>query len=87
MNCPKCKNVSLIDGTLAGHLAVKQCMECKGTWIPASEYEAWQASLSQLPSVDPELLSQTLPVDFVQSPFDTKAACVRSADAIYPALR
>ncbi|MBD1923796.1 zf-TFIIB domain-containing protein [Microcoleus sp. FACHB-831] len=74
MNCPKCKNVSLIDGTLAGHLAVKQCMECKGTWIPASEYEAWQASLAQLPSVDPELLSQTLPVDFVQSPFDTKAA-------------
>lgn len=74
MKCPKCKNVSLLDGMLAGNLAVKYCSECKGTWIPAAEYQAWQASQVQLSEVDPDALSQTLNVDFVQSPFDTKAA-------------
>ena len=74
MNCPKCKNVQLLDGTLEGNLPVKQCHECKGTWIPSVEYEAWQSQQSQVTPVDPELLWQTLDVNFVQSPYDMKAA-------------
>ncbi|HBB30795.1 MAG TPA: hypothetical protein DDZ80_26615 [Cyanobacteria bacterium UBA8803] len=73
MQCPKCRKVTLLEGSLTDKLAVQYCQECKGTWIPAREYEAWQARqthnrvVSQVPST-------TLNVDFVQSPFDTKAA-------------
>lgn len=73
MQCPKCKNVDLLDSVLPGKFAVKSCQECKGTWIPANEYEAWAASQPYNPVV-PDLQSRTLPVDFVQSPYDTKAA-------------
>lgn len=73
MQCPKCKNVVLLDGDLGGKFAVKYCQECKGTWIPASEYETWQSRQPHNPQV-PDLQSEALNVDFVQSPFDTKAA-------------
>ncbi len=73
MQCPKCRKTELLDGSLDEELAVKFCEECKGTWIPATEYEDWQPRQPHNPVV-PELLSQPLNVDFVQSPFDTKAA-------------
>lgn len=73
MQCPKCRKVTLLDGYLEHQFAVKYCQECKGTWIPAQEYEAWQArqpSNQKMPDLPPEALN----VDFVKSPFDTKAA-------------
>lgn len=73
MQCPKCKKVTLLDGVLDDDLAVKYCQECKGTWIPAGEYEAWQTRQFQYPG-NSEVPSGTLNVDFVQSPFDAKAA-------------
>jgi Zn-finger nucleic acid-binding protein len=73
VQCPKCKKAMLLDGVLSEQLAVKYCQECKGTWIPASEYEQWQAHQSSHPGVS-QLPSETLSVDFVQSPFDAKAA-------------
>ena len=73
MHCPKCRNITLLDGVLEESLAVKYCEACKGTWIPATEYEDWQARQPYTPVV-PESLSRTLDVDYVQSPFDTKAA-------------
>lgn len=73
VQCPKCRKVELLDGVLGEEFAVKYCQECKGTWIPASEYEAWQDRQSYNPGV-PNALSGTLNVNFVQSPFDTKAA-------------
>ncbi len=73
MHCPKCKNVTLVDGLLEDQLAVKYCQECKGTWIPASEYEAWQTEQLYRPVLS-EVDSRSIDVDFVQSPFDTKAA-------------
>ena len=63
----------LLDGVLSEQLAVKYCQECKGTWIPASEYEAWQATQARNSRVS-EVPTETLHVDFVQSPFDAKAA-------------
>ncbi len=62
-----------MDGVLDQKFAVKYCQECKGTWIPASEYEAWQTRQAYNPVV-PDVVSKTLDVDFIQSPFDTKAA-------------
>jgi Zn-finger nucleic acid-binding protein len=73
VHCPKCRNITLLDGVLEESLAVKYCEVCKGTWIPATEYEDWQARQPYTPVV-PESLSRTLDVDYVQSPFDTKAA-------------
>lgn len=73
MECPKCKKVTLVDGVLDEKFAVKYCQECKGTWIPASEYEDWQTRQFYNPQ-KADLLSGTLEVDFVQSPFDSKAA-------------
>jgi Zn-finger nucleic acid-binding protein len=73
VQCPKCKNVTLLDGALDDKFAVKYCQECKGTWIPAHEYEAWASRQPYNPGV-PDLKSKTLNVNFVQSPFDTKAA-------------
>ncbi len=73
MQCPKCKSVTLLDGALDDKFAVKYCQECKGTWIPADEYEAWASRQPYNPGV-PDLKSKTLNVNFVQSPFDTKAA-------------
>ncbi|MEB3338522.1 MAG: zf-TFIIB domain-containing protein [Leptolyngbyaceae bacterium] len=71
MQCPKDKKVELIDSILADSLAVKSCPDCKGTWIPAAEYESWQASQSQEQA---DIVPKTLDVDFVQSPLDAKAA-------------
>ncbi len=73
MQCPKCRKVMLVDGVLDEKFAVKYCQECKGTWIPANEYEDWQTRQYYSPQ-RPDLLSGRLEVDFVQSPFDTKAA-------------
>ena len=73
MQCPKCRKVALVDGILDDKFAVKYCQECKGTWIPASEYEDWQARQFYNPPSQ-NWLSGTLNVDFFQSPFDAKAA-------------
>lgn len=73
MQCPKDKKIELVDSTLADSLAAKHCPDCKGTWIPAAEYESWQAHQHR-PQTLAEALPKTLDVDFVQSPFDTKAA-------------
>jgi Zn-finger nucleic acid-binding protein len=73
MKCPKCSKVELVDGLFAGNLAVKNCSECKGTWIPAENYQRWQAQQPP-PSAAPELVAQSLNIEFGQSPLDTRAA-------------
>ncbi|MBF2077955.1 MAG: zf-TFIIB domain-containing protein [Synechococcales cyanobacterium T60_A2020_003] len=70
MLCPKDRRFELVASTLAGEMAVHSCPDCKGTWIPADEYTTWQQR-------HPHSLSDALPtleVDYVQSPFDMKAA-------------
>ncbi len=58
---------------LSGKLPVKCCPDCKGTWIPAFEYQTWLATQPAPTQAPPADLPQ-LTVDFVQSPLDTKAA-------------
>ncbi|HEY9849710.1 MAG TPA: zf-TFIIB domain-containing protein [Leptolyngbyaceae cyanobacterium] len=71
MQCPKDKKATLIDSTLAGNLFVKCCPECDGNWIPAESYQNWQSRQPKNQN-QPNLL--TSDPNFVQSPFDTKAA-------------
>ncbi|MER3433531.1 MAG: hypothetical protein C4288_08875 [Leptolyngbya sp. ERB_1_1] len=73
MQCPKERKITLTDGTLTEALAVKQCPDCKGTWIPSENYKTWQAEHSR-PETVAALIPKTLDVEFVQSPLDTKAA-------------
>ncbi|MGG6270581.1 zf-TFIIB domain-containing protein [Leptolyngbya sp. AN03gr2] len=73
MQCPKERKITLTDGTLSEALAVKQCPDCKGTWIPAENYKAWQAERAH-PKTAADLVPKTLDVEFVQSPLDSKAA-------------
>lgn len=73
MQCPKCRKVDLTDNVLSDRLAVKRCDECKGNWIPMESYKAWQTQQAQT-VIAPKILTQKLNVDFVQSPYDNKAA-------------
>lgn len=73
VQCPKNKNVSLVDRVLGSNLAAQFCPDCQGTWIPAEEYKMWQESQPSVP-VQLDALPQMLAVDFVRSPLDTKAA-------------
>jgi len=73
VQCPKCKNTQLQGSTLSSHLAVESCDECKGTWIPAENYADWQSRQPLRPHNQPYAL-ESLAVDFVQSPYDTKGA-------------
>lgn len=70
MQCPKDKKVELVSSLLAADLVVQCCPDCKGTWIPASEYESWQSQQPQTEKAFPK----TLDVDYTQSPLDTRAA-------------
>ncbi len=70
VRCPKDRKTELESSRLSGNLAVQCCADCKGTWIPSGEYEEWQSHLPDRPKGVPA----TLDVDYVQSPFDSKAA-------------
>jgi Zn-finger nucleic acid-binding protein len=63
--------VPLLDSTLSENLAVKNCSDCRGSWIPPDEYEVWQARQPKI-QVEPKVLLQPLE-DFVLSPLDSKA--------------
>lgn len=73
MLCPKDRKTPLNTSLLGDSLTSHQCPDCKGTWIPPGEYETWQARQQRI-NPDPARLTQPLDVDFVESPYDAKAA-------------
>lgn len=73
MLCPKDRKTELVDEVLSQDLPVHGCPDCKGTWIPSENYSSWQFR-QQVRPISPETLSPRLDVDFVQSPYDMKAA-------------
>lgn len=73
MFCPKDRKTTLIDTCLTEGLSSKYCPDCKGTWLPAAEYKVWQNKQPQK-ELDPAKLSDTFDIEFVQSPYDTKAS-------------
>lgn len=46
MNCPLCKNTSLLAVSLELNLTGHQCPQCSGHWIDATVYHQWLATLS-----------------------------------------
>ena len=73
MKCPKEKQVTLVDGTVSGKLAVHQCPDCQGMWIPSDKYKIWQIGQNR-PKTVAELVPKKLDVEFERSQFDSKAA-------------
>ncbi|NJN31595.1 MAG: zf-TFIIB domain-containing protein [Synechococcales cyanobacterium RM1_1_8] len=73
MLCPKDRKTPLIDTCLTEGLNTKHCTDCKGTWLPAAEYKVWQKRQPE-GELDPARLSAPLDVEFVQAPYDTRAA-------------
>lgn len=70
MQCPKDKNLTLIDGILENSFLVKYSPETGGIWLPREEYRAWVADqppyeLNLLAVV--QLMSQ---IDFQPAPED-----------------
>jgi Zn-finger nucleic acid-binding protein len=72
MKCPKCSQAELSDRELATGLIAKHCSECKGNWLPAKEYQAWQVQ-QPAAALSPETLTG-LNIEFGHSPLDTRAA-------------
>lgn len=71
LRCPKDRKFNLVCSTLTDGLTVQSCPDCKGTWIPAQNYQTWRNQQGS-PSADP--MPKTLDVDYVQSPLDNRAA-------------
>ncbi|MBD2577597.1 zf-TFIIB domain-containing protein [Oscillatoria sp. FACHB-1406] len=73
MRCPKCNKVDLTEGSLTPDLAVKECRECQGTWLPAENYQQWQTQQSISP-IKAEAFNQNLDLKFSPSSLDARAA-------------
>lgn len=71
MECPKDKEVSLVEAMLQGGLPVLQCPDCKGSWITRADYARWQ---TKQPPETLEANPKLLDVEFERSPLDTQAA-------------
>lgn len=74
VKCPKCKQLVLQDGLLYDQLLVKYCDECKGFWIPNDNYENWQNNQRPQTEEEAALLDKYYDLNFVPSPYDSKAA-------------
>ncbi|MGD1853520.1 MAG: zf-TFIIB domain-containing protein [Leptolyngbyaceae cyanobacterium] len=74
MLCPKHPQEPLLTGQLVEGLKAHSCPTCKGAWVPAEDYQAWQAS-----QADPALTigSLTVPInrelDYQPSRYDSRA--------------
>ncbi|HEY9884631.1 MAG TPA: zf-TFIIB domain-containing protein [Thermosynechococcaceae cyanobacterium] len=80
MQCPKDKQVSLVEGQLAAQLAAHHCPECEGVWIPGVEYDSWQVQQPLAESLS-ALIDQALETNVDRSPFDARAALCPECNA------
>ncbi|MFP4009986.1 MAG: zf-TFIIB domain-containing protein [Spirulinaceae cyanobacterium] len=71
MKCPKCSQAELCDREISPGLTAKHCIECKGQWLRAENYEAWKAQNGT--STPPEI-PVGLNIEFGRSDLDTRAA-------------
>lgn len=80
MQCPKEKQVALVDGQLMRQLSAHHCPECQGDWIPGAAYEAWHQN--QPPSKPlSTLIDRALEMECERSPFDMRAALCPECNA------
>lgn len=78
MQCPKDKQVELIDDRLPEGPSAKCCPQCQGAWIPADAYQAWQAARGVTPvsedTVEVVVLPSTAELTFQPPEHDGRAA-------------
>ncbi|NJL00140.1 MAG: zf-TFIIB domain-containing protein [Spirulinaceae cyanobacterium SM2_1_0] len=72
VDCPKCKNVVLLETRLAGELPAARCSQCGGSWLPALAYQQWQRERPNH-NASPEHLLNGSYIHLQPSEFDTKA--------------
>ena len=71
MQCPKCREVELVDLELSEELPSHHCEKCEGDWLSGERYQAWQNSQDRPSIVNTDL---NLDTDFKPSETDSKAA-------------
>lgn len=73
MRCPK-EAVEMELAELSKGLAAQRCSGCQGHWLPAQDYQRWQALNGRLEAIAPNnILPLTLETAFRPAPLDSKA--------------
>ncbi|MGJ3249365.1 MAG: zf-TFIIB domain-containing protein [Elainellaceae cyanobacterium] len=70
MQCPKDREIELVDSWLSDQLAVQECPKCQGNWIPSTEYQKWRGEPPDMIEVPQQMLS----IQCESPPNDTKGA-------------
>ncbi|MBV5260741.1 hypothetical protein FLX56_20200 [Synechococcus moorigangaii CMS01] len=71
MQCPKCRDVDLLDQVLGGDLTSYHCEKCGGDWLSGDRYQTWQARQQKPKQINTQLsLAETV----IPSATDNKAA-------------
>jgi Zn-finger nucleic acid-binding protein len=73
VDCPKERNVGLVDGVLSQKLAVQHCPGCQGNWIPAANYASWKDSQPESEDLT-TLVDRALEMTCESAPLDARAA-------------
>jgi Zn-finger nucleic acid-binding protein len=72
VRCPK-ETVEMVPGELTEGLLAECCSSCQGHWLPAQNYQRWQATHAGLEAIPKAVLPLTLETDFQPAPLDGKA--------------
>ena len=76
VQCPKERNVELIEGVLAGGLSARCCPSCSGAWIRPENYVEWQDAQGVNRDAEPHIVvaPSQLPTDFTPPALNNRAA-------------
>lgn len=73
MHCPKENTIEMVPKQLVEGLMAHYCASCEGSWLPATNYQRWQALNAGLEAIPEEVLPLTLETPFEPAPLDSKA--------------
>ena len=71
MQCPKCREIELVDFELGEELTSHHCKKCEGDWLSGERYQAWQNTQDRPSVVNTNL---KLDKDYKPSETDNRAA-------------
>ncbi len=73
MHCPKETAIALTPNQRTKDLPTHGCASCEGHWIPAKNYQRWQALNAGLDAIPEKVLPLSLETDFKPAPLDGRA--------------
>ncbi len=73
MHCPKETTTVLVPNQLTENLATQCCHSCQGHWLPAKDYQRWQALNAGLEAIPEKVLPLALKTDYKPAPLDGRA--------------